>query len=246
MHRSRNVLSLLYRVERLNTASGSLLASRHIATVVAQPTHICPARLWGTSGSTSSSFNVHQKRTLSTEKDTARVEEPSENEKKLTLEVEELRKEATELTEKVKSLDDKYKRALAESENIRRRLTKQIDDAKLFGIQGFCKDLLEVADILGHATEAVPKEEISDQNPHLKNLYEGLSMTRQQLNSVFKRHGLETVNPMNEKFNPNLHEALFQQEVANVEPNTVVVVSKIGYKLHDRCIRPALVGVTKG
>lgn len=55
---------------------------------------------------------------------------------------------------------DKYKRALAESENIRRRLTKQIEDAKQFGIQGFCKDLLEVADILGHATEAVPKEEV--------------------------------------------------------------------------------------
>lgn len=185
-------------------------------------------------------------RTFSTEKDTARVEEPTESEKKLTLELEESRKEAAELAEKVKSLDDKYKRALAESENIRRRLTKQIDDAKLFGIQGFCKDLLEVADILGHATEAVPKDEISDKNPHLKNLFEGLSMTRQQLNSVFKRHGLEAVNPMNEKFNPNLHEALFQQEVANVEPNTVVVVSKIGYKLHDRCIRPALVGVTKG
>lgn len=170
----------------------------------------------------------------------------TENEKKLTSEIEGLKKETESLTEKAKELDDKYKRALADGENLRRRLTKQIEDAKLFGIQGFCKDLLEVADILGHATEAVPKEEISDKNPHLKNLYEGLTMTKAQLNQVFKRHGLETVNPLNEKFNPNLHEALFQQEVQNVEPNTVVVVSKIGYKLHERCIRPALVGVSKG
>uniref|UniRef100_A0A182QI14 GrpE protein homolog n=1 Tax=Anopheles farauti TaxID=69004 RepID=A0A182QI14_9DIPT len=243
MHRSRSALNLLQRVDRLRTSpTGVSLASRLNTRNVPQLTHT--RSLW-------CSWSVRpekglQMRSFSTEKDTARVEDPSEAEKKLTLEVEELRKETAELSEKVKTLDDKYKRALAESENIRRRLTKQIDDAKLFGIQGFCKDLLEVADILGHATEAVPKDEISDKNPHLKNLFEGLSMTRQQLNSVFKRHGLETVNPINEKFNPNLHEALFQQEVANVEPNTVVVVSKIGYKLHDRCIRPALVGVTKG
>lgn len=128
---------------------------------------------------------------------------------------------------------------------MRKRLTKQIDDAKIFGIQSFCKDLLEVSDILGHATEAVPKEELNDKNPHLKALYEGLTMTKQQLNTVFKRNGLEQINPINEKFNPNYHEALFQQEVPNKDPNTVVVVSKIGYKLHERVIRPALVGVSK-
>uniref|UniRef100_A0A182J0D2 GrpE protein homolog n=1 Tax=Anopheles atroparvus TaxID=41427 RepID=A0A182J0D2_ANOAO len=243
MHRSKTALSLLQKVDRLRTSTcTTTLVSRMHTVYLHQPSQIRLA--WSLHADRSS--NGLNRREFSTEKDTARVEEPSESEKKLTLEVEELRKESAELTEKVKSLDDKYKRALAESENIRRRLTKQIDDAKLFGIQGFCKDLLDVADILGHATEAVPKEEVSEKNPHLKNLFEGLSMTRQQLNSVFKRHGLEAVNPMNEKFNPNLHEALFQQEVANVEPSTVVVVSKIGYKLHDRCIRPALVGVAKG
>lgn len=128
---------------------------------------------------------------------------------------------------------------------MRKRLTKQIDDAKIFGIQSFCKDLLEVGDVLGHATDAVPKEEVHDKNPHLKGLYEGLKMTQATLNQVFKRHGLEPVNPINEKFNPNFHEALFQQEVPNKDPNTVVVVSKIGYKLHERVIRPALVGVSK-
>lgn len=108
-------------------------------------------------------------------------------------------------------LQDKYKRALADGENLRNRLTKQIADAKIYGIQSFCKDLLDVADVLNKATETVPKEEINDKNPHLKSLYEGLVMTEAQLKSVFKRHGLEPVNPLNEKFNPNFHEALFQQ-----------------------------------
>lgn len=168
----------------------------------------------------------------------------TENEKKLTDDVEKLTKDVVDLTQKNKDLDDKYKRSLADSENMRKRLTKQIEDAKIFGIQSFCKDLLDVSDILTSATEAVPKEEV-DKNTHLKGLYEGLVMTKAQLNQVFKRNGLVQVNPLNEKFNPNFHEALFQQEVPNKESGTVVVVSKIGYKLHERVLRPALVGVSK-
>lgn len=127
---------------------------------------------------------------------------------------------------------------------MRKRLTKQIDDAKIFGIQSFCKDLLEVADILSNAAASVPKEEINS-NAHLKNLYEGLSMTKSLMFQVFKRNGLEEVNPIDQPFNPNFHEALFQQEVPSKGSNIVVVVSKVGYKLHERCIRPALVGVSK-
>ncbi|XP_053963176.1 grpE protein homolog, mitochondrial [Anastrepha ludens] len=165
--------------------------------------------------------------------------------KKLTQEIEALSKEVNELKEKNEELVDKYKRSLADSENLRTRLTKQIADAKVFGIQSFCKDLLEVADTLGHATESVPKDQINSSNPHLKSLYEGLVMTKASLLQVFKRHGLEPINPINEKFNPNMHEALFEKDEPDVEPSTVVVVTKLGYKLHERCIRPALVGVSK-
>ncbi|XP_049862172.1 grpE protein homolog, mitochondrial [Schistocerca gregaria] len=163
----------------------------------------------------------------------------------LKSEIEKLSKEVSRLTEENKTLDDKYKRALADGENLRRRMMKQIEDAKLFGIQSFCKDLLEVADVLGKATESVPKEEIKDTNPHLKSLYEGLKMTEVQLHKVFKRHGLEPINPLNEKFDPNLHEALFEQEVEGKEAGTVIVVTNTGYKLHERVIRPAVVGVAK-
>lgn len=108
-------------------------------------------------------------------------------------------------------MQDKYKRSLADGENLRQRLTKQIQDAKIFGIQSFCKDLLEVADTLGHATNAVPKDQLTEQNPHLKNLFDGLVLTKNSLGQVFKRHGLETIEPLNNKFDPNYHEALFQK-----------------------------------
>lgn len=112
------------------------------------------------------------------------MQESTESEKKLKTDLELLNKELTELKESKDMLQDKYKRALAEGENIRARLTKQIHDAKLFGIQSFCKDLLDVADVLGKATESVPKDEITEKNPHLKSLYEGLRMTEAQLHKV--------------------------------------------------------------
>ena len=90
------------------------------------------------------------------------------------------------MLENVKELDDKYKRALADAENMRIRLGKQIDDAKVFGIQKFCKDLLEVADVLQTACGAVPQDELS-RNSHLKNLFEGLKMTESQLQGTFRR-----------------------------------------------------------
>ncbi|KAM6949048.1 grpE protein homolog 1, mitochondrial isoform 1-T1 [Aplochiton taeniatus] len=154
--------------------------------------------------------------------------------------------EKTQLEEQLKELTDKYKRALADTENLRTRSKKMVDDAKLYGIQGFCKDLLEVADILEKATESVPKEEVSNNNPHLKNLYDGLVMTEVQMQKVFTKHGLVKLNPEGEKFNPYEHEALFHAPVEGKEPGTVAVVTKVGYKIHSRTLRPALVGVAKG
>ncbi|XP_075167239.1 grpE protein homolog, mitochondrial Roe1 [Haematobia irritans] len=178
------------------------------------------------------------------ETSTSDAANPADQIKKLTEDLEATNKEVTTLKEKNDELMDKYRRSLADSENLRVRLNKQIADAKVFGIQSFCKDLLEVADTLGQATKAVPQDQLEN-NPHLKNLYEGLTMTNASLLQVFKRHGLEAMNPLNEKFNPNMHEALFQKVDASVDPDTVIEVTKLGYKLHDRVIRPALVGVSK-
>uniref|UniRef100_A0A8D0Y5C4 GrpE protein homolog n=1 Tax=Sus scrofa TaxID=9823 RepID=A0A8D0Y5C4_PIG len=147
--------------------------------------------------------------------------------------------------ESKKKLKEKYKRALADTENFRQRSQKLVEEAKLYGIQGFCKDLLEVADILEKATQSVPKEEIRDDNPHLKNLYEGLLMTEAQIQKVFTKHGLLRLDPLGAKFDPYEHEALFHTPVEGKEPGTVALVNKVGYKLHGRTLRPALVGVVK-
>lgn len=134
---------------------------------------------------------------------------------------------------------------MADNENVRVRMRREVNDAKQYGIQNFVKDLLEVADVLGKATESVPKDAL-ESNSHLKSLYEGLQMTEAQLLSVFKRYGITQINPLGEKFNPNQHEALFEFQDPSKEPGTVGNVTKIGYKLHERVVRPAMVGVIKG
>uniref|UniRef100_A0AAQ4PFY5 GrpE protein homolog n=1 Tax=Gasterosteus aculeatus aculeatus TaxID=481459 RepID=A0AAQ4PFY5_GASAC len=140
-----------------------------------------------------------------------------------------LLEEKSQLEDQLKDMTEKYKRALADTENLRTRTQKMIEDAKLYGIQGFCKDLVEV----------------TTQNPHLKNLFDGLVMTEVQIQKVFIKHGLVKLNPDGEKFDPYEHEALFHAPVDGKEPGTVAMVTKVGYKLHGRTLRPALVGVAK-
>lgn len=172
-------------------------------------------------------------------------EAPKESEEE-SPEVKELKKANADLTSSLEEWKskhddvlDKYRRAIAESDNMRKRLTKQIEDSKIFGIQSFSKDLLEVADVLDKAVS------MGTEGQTLADLHKGLEMTQAQLHQVFKRHGLEKVNPMDEKFDPNVHEALFQAPIPDKEPNTVIDVQKVGYTLRGRTIRPALVGVSR-
>ncbi|XP_039544626.1 grpE protein homolog 1, mitochondrial-like [Pimephales promelas] len=209
---------------RVVRQSSFIIASPSL--VRATPRLLCTAAQQKSSGTGTEEENGTQK------------PEPSAAEKAFT-------EEKMQLEEQLKDVTDKYKRALADTENLRQRSQKMIDDAKLYGIQGFCKDLLEVADILEKATESVPKTEVSAANPHLKNLYDGLVMTEVQIQKVFKKHGLVKLNPDSQKFDPYEHEAVFHAPVEGKEPGTVAVVTKVGYKLHGRTLRPALVGVVK-
>lgn len=143
------------------------------------------------------------------------------------------------LLESVKLADAKYKLALADMENLRTRLTKQIDDAKQFAISGFCKDLVEITDVFEMAMKQISPESIGEEN------YKGISMIEQQMIAIFKRHGLISLNPKSLKFNPNEHQAIFETSDPSKEPGTVSEVCKVGWKLHERVIRPAVVGVVK-
>ena len=148
-------------------------------------------------------------------------------------------KEIDSLKQQAADFKDKYVRALAENENIMKRNQKFLADAKLYAVQSFSKDLLEISDVLEKATESVPQDEMKTNKP-LADLYQGLTMTHTELHKVFVKHGLEKEDPMDQKFDPNFHEAVFQIPVPDKEKGTVAVVQKVGYRLHGRTLRPAI------
>ncbi|XP_071552053.1 grpE protein homolog 1, mitochondrial [Panulirus ornatus] len=177
------------------------------------------------------------------------AEKPAEctdAEKQLQEHIASLTKENESLVKKVASYQDKYQRTLADRENVRNRLEKQIAEAKQYGIQGFCKDLLEVSDVFRKAIESVPVDTIQQGSSDLKNLYDGLVMTENQLLTVFRRHGLVQIMPeIGEKFDPSFQEAMFELPLPDKEPGTVAHIIRTGWTLHSRCIRSAQVGVVK-
>jgi molecular chaperone GrpE len=133
---------------------------------------------------------------------------------------------------------------LADAENLRERTRKEKEVAQQLAIKSFAKDLLNISDILDLALEAVPQNEL-EQNASLKNLFTGLSMTRTELLSVFKKHGLSEIEALEQQFDPNKHEALFQVPMEGKKPGTVFNVAKKGYALHGIVIRASQVGVAQ-
>ncbi|CAH8336988.1 unnamed protein product [Eruca vesicaria subsp. sativa] len=171
---------------------------------------------------------------------------------KLVAEKEEI---LSEKEDEIKQMKDKVLRSYAEMENIMDRTRRDAENTKKYAIQNFAKSLLDVADNLGRASSVV-KESFSKLDdtakdsagaaPLLKTLLEGVEMTEKQLAEVFKKFGMEKYDPINEPFDPNRHNAVFQVPDASKPEGTVAHVLKSGYTLFDRVIRPAEVGVTQG
>jgi molecular chaperone GrpE len=139
---------------------------------------------------------------------------------------------------------DRLLRALAETENVRRRFQRERDDAQKYAVSGFAKDLLSAADNLRRALDAMPEAEIPDQRT--RSLLDGVAATERDLLATFERHGLVRIDPMGEPFDHNFHQAIFEAERPDLPAGTVVEVLQPGYVLHDRLLRPAMVGVAKG
>jgi len=161
-----------------------------------------------------------------------------------------LRTELEEKDAKVADLTDKILRTMAEMENLRERTRRQAEDAKKFAIQGFCKDLLDVADNLDRAIATVGEDNDELDAEKVKNklnsFVEGVVMTEKQLSSVFRKNGVTKFNPEGEEFDANSHMALFNvpiPEGSDAKVGTIAAVTKTGYTLHDRIIRAAEVGV---
>ena len=139
---------------------------------------------------------------------------------------------------------DRLLRALAETENVRRRLQRERDDAQKYAASSFAKDLLSSVDNLRRALEAMPEAETTD--PRARSLRDGVAATERELLAAFERHGLNRIDPKGERFDHNLHQAIFEAERPDVPAGTIVEVLQPGYVLHERLLRPAMVGVAKG
>ncbi|MFG1397582.1 nucleotide exchange factor GrpE [Xanthobacter sp. VTT E-85237] len=157
-----------------------------------------------------------------------------------------LQAEKQRLEGEVANLKDKFLRAYAEAENIRRRAEKEVTDAKTYGIASFARDVLNVADDLARALGAVEAEAKEKAEGAFKALLDGLELTERSLQKGLEKHGIRKVEPVGEKFDPNLHQAMFEVPDASVPNGTVVQVVQSGYVIGDRVLRPAMVGVSRG
>jgi molecular chaperone GrpE len=138
---------------------------------------------------------------------------------------------------------DRLLRALAETENVRRRAQREREDAAKYAVAGFAKELLSVADNLRRALDSLPWAEAKDDRT--RSLLAGVEATERELMSVFERHGIRRIDPDGERFDHNLHQAIFEAERPGKPGGTVIEVLQPGYVLHDRLLRPAMVGVAK-
>lgn len=139
-------------------------------------------------------------------------------------------------------MKDQALRALADAENTRRRSERELADMNKYAVTNFARDLVNVLENLQRATDAIPAE-LKQNNPAVGNLAMGVDMTLKELVSVFERHGIKRIDPLGQKFDHNYHQAVAQIESAEAEAGTVVQVLQAGYTIHDRLLRPAMVGV---
>lgn len=145
----------------------------------------------------------------------------------------------------IAELKDRNLRQLAEMENLRRRTQRDVEEARKFAITGFARDLLEVVDNLGRALASVPAE-AREQSDFMKNLVLGVEMTERSLLGAFEKHQVRRVEPRKgDRFDHNLHQAMFEVPTTTQAPGTVAEVVQAGYVIADRLLRPALVGVAK-
>ena len=142
-------------------------------------------------------------------------------------------------------LKDRLLRTLAEMENLRKRTEREVADARLYGNATFARDVLAVADNMQRALDAMGPELRESGDAKAKSLIEGVELTERELLKVLEKHGVKKFSPEGEKFDPNVHQAMFEMEHPELPPGHVAQVMQAGYMLGDRVLRPAMVAVVK-
>ncbi|ACT57175.2 nucleotide exchange factor GrpE [Candidatus Liberibacter asiaticus] len=144
---------------------------------------------------------------------------------------------------------DKYLRVIAEMENLRRRTDREKKDAQSYSIAKFARDMLSVSDNLSRALDSAPLDLANSEKKSesvLKSLIEGIEMTRREMMSTLERYGVKKIDAKDQKFNPNMHQAMFEEPHDTVPANTIIKVVQDGYAINERVLRPALVSISKG
>jgi molecular chaperone GrpE len=154
---------------------------------------------------------------------------------------------ADELAREAAELKDKLLRTLAEMENLRRRTDREIADSRTYGISSFARDILAIADNMARALQTVRAELKEREDAGIKALLDGVELTERELSKVLEKHGVRKFEPHpREKFDPNLHQAMYEVQDPALPAGTVAQVVQAGYMIGDRMLRPALVAVAKG
>jgi molecular chaperone GrpE len=143
-------------------------------------------------------------------------------------------------------LKDKLLRALAEMENLRRRTEKDLADARAYGVTRFARDMLDVADNLRRALDSMPEGAREAAEGGFKGLIEGVDLTERDLLKKMETHNVRKITPEGQKFDPNLHQAMFEVPDETKPNGTIITVVQAGYVIGDRVLRPAMVGISKG
>jgi molecular chaperone GrpE len=150
------------------------------------------------------------------------------------------------LAREVADYKDRLLRTLAEMENLRRRTEREITDTRQYAVANFARDLLGVADNMQRALDTLSADFRDQADPVVKSHIEGVELTERELMKVMEKHGIKRFDPQGQKFDPNLHQAMFEVPDPSVPSGTVVQVMQPGYMIADRMLRPAMVGVSKG
>jgi molecular chaperone GrpE len=153
--------------------------------------------------------------------------------------------ELSGLKAEVEAHKDRALRALAEVENVRKRLERERDDARTYSVTRFARDILTVADNLNRALAAVPPEARAKSDESVKAILEGVEATARELSAALGRHGVKPIEAEGQRFDPNLHQAIAEVPAPGAQPGTVVNVVQQGYLIGDRLLRPAMVTVAK-
>lgn len=150
------------------------------------------------------------------------------------------------LAREAAELKDRLLRTLADMENLRRRTEREVADARAYGITNFARDILAVADNMERALKALDDEIRAKADAGVKALLDGVELTERELIKVMEKYGVKKLEPQGQKFDPNLHQAMFELPDPSVPAGTVVQVMQPGYTIGERVLRPALVGIAKG